>query len=101
MINNNMYGVFCCPKCKSDKLFEIKTGTDGLFSYAKFSHYKCEVCNHEFKSRSYESVISSDTVKKLVQKGISGSLNLGEMIEEFQKLNIYLNNTKRFKKEVK
>jgi len=93
-VNTNNYYVSVCPKCKSDKYFEIRRGSDGLFSSSDFSHYKCPDCQSEFKSKDCISVVDSKSVQDLVQAGISGELKLGDMIKEFRKMNIYLLNNK-------
>ncbi len=89
-INENTYMVACCPKCFSKKYFEIKTGSDGLFSFARFSHYKCESCQAEFKDVEWLCAVSRDSVQELVQCGLNGSITQEEMVNEFRKLGIYL-----------
>ena len=64
------YYVHVCPNCKSeeDLFIKIYTGTDGLFSSKKLSHYKCDKCQHEFKYRGYVKTYLSVDVEKKIDK---------------------------------
>lgn len=98
-INTNTYYEHGCPKCKSDNYFEIRTGSDGLFTSSDFSHYKCEDCQNEFKSKATIFAVDREHVEELVQAGINRELSTIEMIKEFRKIGIYLRKRKVPKNE--
>jgi len=100
-LNYNIYFKEVCPNCKSKDFFEVRRGSDGLFSFSSFSHYKCSDCQNEFKFSKFIQVLDRDTVKNIVQRGIDGDLNLKELVVEFDKLHIYLSSFSKKKVEKK
>lgn len=79
-----------CPYCNHHKIVKIYNGSDGLFSYKTFSHYKCSKCSREFTSPAWLRVVPKDEVKRIAQAGILSNITVDELIEQFKKIGIHL-----------
>lgn len=61
----------------------------GFFSLSY--HYKCSKCSREFDSKKWMSVCPKEEVARIVNLGVRGEINKGQLKELFSKIGIFVN----------